>query len=116
MCAESCRNLWLVGNCRAQARFWSGVAICRSGRKTVMHLVVEPELARICIYLHESNISIHRALIQIIAFDIALAMGVPKDSFEASEKWFHGLKARHPTLASRKACKFNRARNASCIR
>ena len=81
-----------------------------------MHLVVEPELARICIYLHESNISIHRALIQIIAFDIALAMGVPKDSFEASEKWFHGLKARHPTLASRKACKFNRARNASCIR
>ena len=83
------------------------------GRKTVMHPLVEAELACVCIYLYESNIPIHRALIQSIALDIALATGVPKDSFVASEKWFRGFKARHPTLASRKACKINRARSIS---
>lgn len=81
------------------------------GRKTVMHPLIEAELARVCIYLYESNIPIHRALIQSIALDIALATGVSKDNFVASEKWFRGFKARHPTLASRKACEINRACN-----
>ena len=75
-----------------------------------MHPVVEKELARVCIYLYESNMAIHRCLIQYIARDIAIKTGVPEDRFEASKKWFRGFKARHPELASRKACKLNRAR------
>ena len=85
----------------------------RVGRQTVLHPVVEKELARVCIFLYESNLSIHRGLIQYIAREIALKTGVPEDKFDASEKWFRGFKKRHPELASRKACKLNRGRAAN---
>lgn len=85
----------------------------RAGRKTVLHPVVEAELARVCLYLYESNLPIHRSTIQSIARDIALKTGVPGHKFVASEMWFRGFLARHKDLSSRKACKINRARSAN---
>jgi hypothetical protein len=85
----------------------------RVGRKTVLHPDVEKELARVCVYLYEANLSIHRSLIQHIARDIAVATGVDPENFDASDHWFAGFKARHPELATRKACKINRARSVS---
>ena len=85
----------------------------RTGRKTILHPVVEAELARVCLYLYESNLSIHRSVIQLIARDIATKTGVPGHKFVASDKWFRGFLARHKDLSSRKACKINRARSAN---
>lgn len=57
----------------------------RPGRKTVLHPIVEAELVRVCLYLYESNLPIHRSLIQVVARDIAIKTGVPEDKFVCSE-------------------------------